>query len=94
MDWKSLLSYVTGSVDQDLLLRNQYLATENRILRNQIQGPLRLNDTERKSLAEIGIQLGRKALDQVPDSREVHPAVVVVVDGGDAVGTGEVTGGQ
>ena len=65
MDWKSLLSYVTGSVDQDLLLRNQYLAIENRILRNQIQGPLRLKDAERKSLAEIGIQLGRKALAQV-----------------------------
>src|SRR3989475_11419015 len=38
MDWKALLAYITGSVDQELLLRNTYLATENRILRNQIQG--------------------------------------------------------
>jgi hypothetical protein len=34
MDWKQLLAYITGSVDQELLLRNQYLVTENRILRN------------------------------------------------------------
>ena len=65
MEWKKMLSYVTGSVDQELLLRNEYLLAENRILRNQIQGRLRLNDSERKSLAEIGARLGRKALDQV-----------------------------
>jgi len=32
MDWKQLLAYITGSVDQELLLRNEYLVTENRIL--------------------------------------------------------------
>jgi hypothetical protein len=31
-----MLAYVTGSVDQELLLRNQYLVTENRNLRQQI----------------------------------------------------------
>jgi len=46
MDWKTLLAYITGSVDQDLLLRNEYLATENRILRDQIKGCLRLSDVE------------------------------------------------
>jgi putative transposase len=35
MDWKHLLAYITGTVDQELLLRNEYLVTENRILRNQ-----------------------------------------------------------
>ena len=44
MDWKKLLAYITGSVDQELLLRNEYLVTENRILLNQINGRLRLND--------------------------------------------------
>lgn len=34
MNWKRLLAYITGSVDQELLLRNEYLATENRMLRN------------------------------------------------------------
>jgi hypothetical protein len=33
MLWARLLSYVTGTVDQELLLRSEYLATENRILR-------------------------------------------------------------
>ncbi len=38
MDWKHLLAYITGTVDQELLLRNEYLVTENHILRNQIKG--------------------------------------------------------
>ena len=25
MDWKHLLAYITGTVDQELLLRNEYL---------------------------------------------------------------------
>jgi putative transposase len=37
MDWKRLLAYITGSVDQELLLRNEYLVTENRLLRQQIK---------------------------------------------------------
>ncbi len=45
MNWKRLLSFVTGSVDQELLLRNEYLTAENRILRNQLQGRLRLSDS-------------------------------------------------
>jgi transposase InsO family protein len=65
MDWKTLLAYITGTVDQELLLRNEYLVTENRILRNQIKGCVRLSDGERKSLAEIGYKLGKKALEEV-----------------------------
>jgi len=38
MDWKYLLAYITGSVDQHLLLRNEYLVTENRLLRNKTLG--------------------------------------------------------
>src|SRR6266496_875909 len=65
MDWKVLLAYITGSVDQALLLRIEYLVTENRILRHQIKGRLRLSDGERKTLAEIGQKLGKKALEEV-----------------------------
>ena len=32
MDWLRILAYVTGTVDQELLARNEYLASENRIL--------------------------------------------------------------
>ena len=34
MDWKTMLSYISGSVDAELLLRNEYLVAENRVLRN------------------------------------------------------------
>ena len=65
MDWKTLLAYITGTVDQELLLRNEYLVTENRLLRNHITGRVRLNDGERKTLAEIGKKLGKQALAEV-----------------------------
>jgi transposase InsO family protein len=62
MDWKALLASITGSVDQELLLRNEYLVTENRMLRHQITGRVHLNDGERKILAEIGKKLSKQAL--------------------------------
>jgi hypothetical protein len=65
MDWKQLLAYITGSVDEELLLRNAYLAAENRILRNQITGRVHLTDAERKTLADIGKKLGKQALAEV-----------------------------
>ena len=65
MDWKHLLAYITGTVDQELLLRNEYLVTENRILRNQITGRVRLTDGERTTLAEIGQKLGKQVLKEV-----------------------------
>ena len=65
MDWKHLLAYITGTVDQELLLRNEYLVTENRILRHQITGRVRLTDGERKMLADMGQKLGKKALEEV-----------------------------
>ena len=65
MDGKQLLAYITGTVDQELLLRNEYLVTENRLLRNQLKGRVRLNDGERQALAEIGYRLGKQALQAV-----------------------------
>src|SRR5262245_7175361 len=65
MDWKILLAYITGSVDQELLLRNEYLVTENRLLPAQITGRIRLSDGERKTLAELGKKLGKKALEEL-----------------------------
>jgi transposase len=65
MDWPRLLAYITGTVDQELLLRNEYLVAENRILKTQIKGRLLLSDSERVTLAEIGHRLGRQALEEV-----------------------------
>ena len=75
MTWKRLLAFITGSVDEQLILQNEYLATENRILRRQLQGRLKLTDSERMSLAQIGKRLGRKALQEV--AQLVQPETIL-----------------
>ena len=65
MEFARMLAYVTGTVDQELLVRNEYLAAENRILKAQLKGRLTLSDTERATLGEIGRRLGRKLLGEV-----------------------------
>jgi len=64
-NWARLLAFVTGLVNQELLLRNEYLAAENRILRARLSSRLRLTDAERSTLAEIAKRLGRKALKDI-----------------------------
>jgi len=65
MLWARMLAYVTGTVNQELLLRNEYLAAENRIPRDQIKGGLLLSEGEKVTLAEMAHRLGRKALEDV-----------------------------
>lgn len=60
-----LLAYVTGMVNQQLLLQNEYLVAENRILRAHLPIRLRLTDPQRSTLAEIGKRLGRQTLRDV-----------------------------
>ena len=60
-----LLAYVTGLVNQELLLQVEYLVAENRILRAHVPARLRLSNEERSTLAEIGKRLGRKGLAKV-----------------------------
>jgi hypothetical protein len=68
--WARLLAYVTGLVKQELLLQNEHLAAENRILKARLQPGWRLSDGERATLAEIGRRLGRKGLTRLarPDT--------------------------
>ena len=75
MDWKTLLAYITGSVEEQLLLRNEYVVEENRILRNQIDGRVQLTDAERQTLAAIGKKLGQQALEEV--ATIVKPATIL-----------------
>src|SRR5678815_2641785 len=63
--WLRPLAYVTGMKNQQLLLQNEYLAAENRILRAHLPKRLRLTDEQRSTLAEIGKRLGRRALSQI-----------------------------
>jgi hypothetical protein len=62
--WARLLAYVTGLVNQELLLRSEVFVAENRILRANLPARLRLHP-ERSTLAEIGKRLGHKALKDV-----------------------------
>jgi transposase InsO family protein len=52
-------------VEEELLLRNEYLVTENRIWRHQFEGRVQLTDAERQTLAEIAIELGKQALEEI-----------------------------
>src|SRR6516225_1141830 len=52
------LTYVTGLVNQELLLQNEYLVAENRILKARLHPGWRLSDGERVTLEEIGRRFG------------------------------------
>src|SRR5215212_7671506 len=60
-----LLAYVTGLVNQELLLQVEYLVAENRILRAHAPARLRLSNEQRSTLAEVGKRLGRNGLAKV-----------------------------
>ena len=51
MDWRKVLAYITCTVDEELLLRNEYLPAENRILMGQLKERLRLTDPQRKTVS-------------------------------------------
>jgi len=80
MDWARVLAYVTGTVDQELLARNEYLAAENRILKAQLKGPLKLSDAERFTSDLVGKiagdriarALGRLQIVRRYDDEQVH----------------------
>ena len=46
MNWARILAFVTGMVDKELLARSEYLVAENRILKAQLKGRLKLSDAE------------------------------------------------
>jgi hypothetical protein len=58
--WARLLAFITGLVNQELLLRNEYLVAENRILRAHLPSRLRLSDVERSTLARSRSDLAAK----------------------------------
>jgi uncharacterized membrane protein len=42
MNWARILAFVTGMVDKELSARSEYLVAENRILKAQLKGRLKL----------------------------------------------------
>src|SRR5260370_38799242 len=75
MLWARMVAYVTGTINQELLLRNEYLGAENRTLRGQIKGRPLLSEGEKATLAEIAQRLGRKALEEL--AAVAKPATLV-----------------
>jgi hypothetical protein len=63
-----MLAYITGSVNEDLLRRIEYLLEENRVLRHQIDRRILLTDRERRTLADKPIALGKLMADTVRSS--------------------------
>ena len=59
------LAIIGGHVDEELLLRNEYLGIETEILRKKISGRIKLSQCERMRLATIGKNIGIKALRDV-----------------------------
>jgi transposase len=65
MEAVEAFALVAGHVDEELLLRNEYLAAENEILHSKLSGRLQLTNSERMRLAKLGKRLGLKALKEV-----------------------------
>ena len=55
---EEVLAIIGGHVDEELLLRNEYHAIENEILRKKISGRIKLSQHERMRLATIGKKIG------------------------------------
>ena len=65
MPWKRMLAYISGTINDELLRRIEYLLEENRVLRNQLGKRLHLTDPERRTLAEKAVALGHLLADTV-----------------------------
>jgi hypothetical protein len=79
MDWKQLLAYITGSVDQELLLRNEYLITETASA-PAIPGRVRLGNEEQEA-AEIGRSWGSERWRRCIDRQTRHYSGLNRADG-------------
>ena len=65
MEAVEALALVSGRVDEELLIRNEYLAAENKILKSKLNKPVQFKDSERIELAKIGKRMGINALKEI-----------------------------
>ena len=92
-----LLAYVTGMVSQELLLQNEYLVAENRILRAHL--PTRLRLTDPAGTMSIAGHLDRKMLEHYSQirnavKRKAVDAIKSYIPGETAAAAGECTVSQ
>jgi hypothetical protein len=74
MDWARILAYVTGTVDQALLARNEYLAVENRIIKAQLTGRLKQSRAVSSLPLRHAPQSGRSHVRSWPFPEEISEA--------------------
>lgn len=67
MEWARILTHITGTVDQKLLLRNEDLVAENQILRAWLQG---LKGEQKVSPTGVGHSLRHCLLEATTDLGE------------------------
>ncbi len=65
MRTENLQKLLVGDLDKEILLRNEYLALENEILRERIQGRLRLAPAEKSRLLALAKAMGKESLREV-----------------------------
>jgi hypothetical protein len=70
METVETLALVSGRVEKEILLRNEYLAAENEILKSKLNKPLQLNNYERIRLAKIGKRLGREEIRWIKEQKK------------------------
>ncbi len=54
MESLEALALISGKVEEEILIRNEYLAAENEILKLKLKGTVKFKDAERIRLAKIG----------------------------------------
>ena len=78
MLWARMVAYVTGTVNQELLLRNEYLGAENRILGRQIKGRQLLSEGEKATILLVGVAIPwhRWSIEIIERHEEPHRGAV------------------
>jgi hypothetical protein len=62
MECAEAIALVKGHIVRELLLRNEYLAAENKILKSTLEGRVAFTGAEKVRLAKIGHEIGRLGL--------------------------------
>lgn len=65
MEAAEAIALVKGHIEHELLLRNEYLAAENEILKSKLEGRLLFTTAEKVRLATLGKEIGRRGLKDI-----------------------------
>jgi hypothetical protein len=63
--WFRALTAMMAAINDGSLQRLEYVLAENKILRKQVAGAVKMTDADRRTLAELGKKLGKKVLAEI-----------------------------